>query len=173
MRDCRRWLRGRGVVRQADRDTSGDGEAGEAIERCAGANVIPFFDRWCIESMTFAGRRVLVVEDDFLVSLATTDLLESEGCVIVGPAAHLAEALRLAQSESLDAGVLDIDLAGEMVWPVAEALHRRQIPFLFLSAFPPLNTMPVLLAGAPYLEKPLQPARMLYCLNVMWGSNVL
>ena len=118
--------------------------------------------------MTFAGRRVLVVEDDFLVSLATTDLLESEGCVIVGPAAHLAEALRLAQSESLDAGVLDIDIAGEMVWPVAEALHRRQIPFLFLSAFPQLNTMPLLLARAPYLEKPLQPARLLHFLTVIW-----
>lgn len=73
-----------------------------------------------VEHMTFAGRRVLVVEDDFLVSLATTDLLESTGCVIVGPAARIAAALRFARTESLDAAVLDVDIVGEMVWPVAE-----------------------------------------------------
>jgi DNA-binding NarL/FixJ family response regulator len=58
--------------------------------------------------MTFAGRRVLVVEDEFLVSLTTIDLLESIGCEIVGPATRLAAAVQLAQSESLDAAVLNV-----------------------------------------------------------------
>lgn len=87
--------------------------------------------------MTFAGRRVLVVEDDFLVSLMTTDPLERLGCVIVGPAVRIAPALQLAQTEPLDAAVLDIDIAGEMVWPVADELHRRNIPFLFPFSLPP------------------------------------
>jgi hypothetical protein len=52
--------------------------------------------------MTFNGRRVLVVEGDFLVSLATTDLLKSFGCESIGPAASLAAAVQLAQSEALD-----------------------------------------------------------------------
>ena len=89
--------------------------------------------------MTFAGRRVLVVEDDFLVSLTTVDFLESIGCEVVGPAARIAVAVRLAQSESVDAAVLDINIAGDMVWPVAEVLRRRGVPFIFLSAHPRLS----------------------------------
>ena len=65
--------------------------------------------------MTFVGRRVLVVEDDFLVSLMTVDFLQSIGCEVVGPAVRLPAALQLAQSESLDAALLDINLAGDMV----------------------------------------------------------
>jgi DNA-binding NarL/FixJ family response regulator len=72
--------------------------------------------------VTFVGRRVLVVEDDFLVSLTTGDFLERLGCEVVGPAARIAAAVRLAQSELLDAAVLDINIAGDMVWPVAEEL---------------------------------------------------
>jgi DNA-binding response OmpR family regulator len=89
--------------------------------------------------VTFAGRRVLVVEDDFLVSLTTVDFLESIGCEVVGPAARIAVAVRLAQSESVDAAVLDINIAGDMVWPVAEVLRRRGVPFIFLSAHPRLS----------------------------------
>jgi DNA-binding NarL/FixJ family response regulator len=62
--------------------------------------------------MTFVGRRVLVVEDQFLVSLLTIDTLESVGCEIVGPAARIADAAQLAQSESLDAAVLDVNVGG-------------------------------------------------------------
>jgi hypothetical protein len=51
--------------------------------------------------VTFAGRRVLVVEDDFLVSLTTVEILESLGCEVVGPAARLAVAFELALSELL------------------------------------------------------------------------
>jgi DNA-binding response OmpR family regulator len=68
--------------------------------------------------VTFVGRRLLVVEDDFLVSLMTVDFLESIGCEVIGPAARLAAAVRLTQSESLDAAVLDINIAGDMIWPV-------------------------------------------------------
>jgi CheY-like chemotaxis protein len=56
-----------------------------------------------------------VVEDNFLVSLMTVDFLESIGCEVVGPAIRLPAALQLAQSESLDATMLDINIAGDMV----------------------------------------------------------
>src|SRR5665213_1154951 len=106
--------------------------------------------------MTFAGRRVLVVEDEFLVSLTTTDFLEDIGCEVVGPAASLAAAIRLAESEPLDAAVLDINIAGDMIWPVAEELRRRDVPFLFLSEYTQFTAIPVLFAAAPRLEKPLE-----------------
>ena len=121
--------------------------------------------------MTFVGRRVLVVEDEFLVSLTTIDLLESIGCEIVGPTARLAAAVQLAQSESLDAAVLDINIAGDMVWPVAEELRRRGVPFLFLSTYPQQNVIPVLFASAPRLEKPLEQNRLLRHLSAIWGAS--
>jgi AmiR/NasT family two-component response regulator len=62
--------------------------------------------------MVAIGRRVLVVEDEFLAALTTVDFLESIGCEVVGPAARLSPALELAQSEALDAAVLDINIAG-------------------------------------------------------------
>jgi DNA-binding response OmpR family regulator len=112
-----------------------------------------------------------VVEDDFLVSLATVDFLESLGCEVVGPAARLAAAFELAQSESLDAALLDINIAGDMVWPVAEVLRRRAIPFIFLSAHSRLSEVPMLLAAAPRLEKPLEQNRLLRQLSAIWNAS--
>ena len=118
--------------------------------------------------MAFTGRRVLVVEDEYLVSLATTDLLESVGCVILGPEARLAKAVRSAESEALDAAVLDIDVAGELVWPVADALLRRSVPFLFLSAYAHQDVVPARFAAVLRLDKPLEKDRLLRCLDTMW-----
>jgi DNA-binding response OmpR family regulator len=120
--------------------------------------------------MTFLGRRILVVEDEFLVSLTTIDLLENIGCEIVGPAARLAAAVQLAQSESLDAAVLDINIAGEMIWPVAEELQRRGVPFLFFSAYPQ-SVVPALFATRPRLDKPLDKNRLLTDLSAIWGVS--
>jgi CheY-like chemotaxis protein len=113
----------------------------------------------------------LVVEDDFLVSLATVDFLESLGCEVVGPAARVAAAFGLAQSESLDAAVLDINIAGDMVWPVAEVLGRRAIPLIFLSAHSRLSEIPILLAAVPRLEKPLEENRLLRHLSAIWDAS--
>ena len=121
--------------------------------------------------MTFDGRRVLVVEDEFLVSLATTDLLESVGCEVVGPAARLAAAIQLAQSESLDAAVLEIDVAGEPIWPVAAELQQRGVPFLFLSVHVPLTIFPPRFTAAPRLHKPLVQQRLLGHLSAIWGVS--
>lgn len=118
--------------------------------------------------MTFAGRRILLVEDDFLVALDTIELLEGTGCLVVGPAASLTAALELARSEPLDAAVLDINVAGEMIWPVAEGLERRGVPFLFLSAYVGQNVIPAPFASVPRLGKPAEKSRLLSGLAAMW-----
>ena len=82
-----------------------------------------------------AGLRVLVVEDEMLVSLLIEDLLADEHCVLVGPFDRLADALAAARSEPLDLAVLDVNVAGLKVYPVAEVLAARGIPFLFLSGY--------------------------------------
>ncbi len=119
--------------------------------------------------MDFAGRRILLVEDDFLVALGAADLLEGAGCEVVGPAASLAAALHLIQSKSIDAAILDVNIAGQMVWPVAEELQRRGVPFLFLSAYPEAGIVPRLFAGTSRLEKPFDERELLHHLAVMCG----
>ncbi len=81
------------------------------------------------------GRRVLVVEDELLVAMLVETALEDERCIIVGPCDTVSDALRAAQTEKLDLAVLDVNLAGEMVFPVAEVLTERGIPFLLLSGY--------------------------------------
>jgi DNA-binding response OmpR family regulator len=120
--------------------------------------------------MTFLGRRVLVVEDEFLVSLLTIDTLESVGCEIVGPAAQIAEAAKLAQSESLDAAILDVNVGGELIWPVAKELQRRSVPFLFLSATNQLTVFPPPFAAVPRLDKPMEKNLLLRHLSAMWDA---
>jgi len=74
------------------------------------------------------GVKVLVVEDEYLVATMMEDMLESAGCVVAGPIPRLAQALDAASSEVCDVAVLDINLAGERVYPVADILAQRGVP---------------------------------------------
>ncbi len=110
-----------------------------------------------------AGKRVLVVEDEMLVSLLVEDMLADAGCVVIGPFARLPAALTAARVEAVDVALLDVNVAGEMVFPVAYALEERGIPFLFVTgygqaALPP--NRPLWRACA----KPFQPQHLTECL---------
>lgn len=83
----------------------------------------------------FAGKRVLVVEDELLVALMIEDFLSDLGCCTVGPFGDVPAALHAARTAPIDLAVLDVNLDGERVYPVAEALAARGIPFLFLSGY--------------------------------------
>ena len=121
--------------------------------------------------MAFSQRRVLVVEDEFLAALTTVDLLESIGCEVVGPASRLAEALGLALSEPLDAAVLDINIAGELIWPVARALQRRSVPCVFLSAYSKMDLIPAPFDTCLCLSKPLEQRRLAGHLGGLWDTS--
>lgn len=82
-----------------------------------------------------SGRRILVVEDEALVAVMVADMLEELGAIIVGPAGTLEEGLALAQEAEIDAAVLDVNLRGERVDPVAEALASRGIGFIFATGY--------------------------------------
>lgn len=81
------------------------------------------------------GKRVLIVEDEMLVAILIEDFLADLGCTTVGPCGSVAIALDAARTEVFDLAVLDVNLGGEMVYPVAELLAERHIPFLFLSGY--------------------------------------
>ena len=81
------------------------------------------------------GLRILVVEDEAAISLLLEDMLLDFGCEVVGPAARLAAALDIAQRETLDLAILDVNVAGEPVYPVVEALEARKVPFVFSTGY--------------------------------------
>jgi CheY-like chemotaxis protein len=84
--------------------------------------------------------RVLVVEDEALIALAISQDLASLGWDIVGPAATVAEAQALVRGAALpDAAVLDVNLSGELVYPLAEWLQSQHVPLVFCSGYEQLD----------------------------------
>jgi two-component SAPR family response regulator len=82
-----------------------------------------------------AGCRVLVVEDEALIAFEIEDVLRAIECEIVGPTGKLETALRLAREEKLDLAILDITIRGGKVYPVAELLLTRGVPFVLASGY--------------------------------------
>jgi DNA-binding response OmpR family regulator len=82
-----------------------------------------------------AGRRVLVAEDELLVSMLIEDILAENGCMVVGPFTNVRDAQTAAGSLDIDVAVLDVNLRGEKIYPVAETLSGRGIPFFLLSGY--------------------------------------
>src|SRR6516162_10053799 len=105
-------------------------------------------------------RRILVVEDDFLVATLLAEILDSAGWQVVGPVAHLAAALDAAASGGFDAAVLDINLGHQTVYPVAKVLDARRVPFLFVTACG-REALPPLFCGRPHLGKPFAPGELI------------
>jgi CheY-like chemotaxis protein len=101
------------------------------------------------------GLRVLIVEDDYLVSLLLEDMLTDLGHRIIGPASELANALELAQREEMDVAVLDINLRGAETYPIAAALTERAIPFIFATGYG-RHSLREPYGDAPLLKKPFQ-----------------
>ena len=104
--------------------------------------------------------RVLLVEDEFLLSSLLAQDLRAAGFEIVGPCPSLATALQAAGHENFDAAILDINLRGELVYPAAEKLAERAIPFVFLSGYAMAN-MPERFRGYPRIAKPAPPGTVL------------
>ena len=102
-----------------------------------------------------AGKRILVVEDEMIVAMLIEDILTDAGATVVGPAARVAKALDLIGAETLDAALLDVNLAGENTAPVAEELRRRGIPFAFATGYGQAG-VPQGFADQPLLQKPFQ-----------------
>jgi DNA-binding response OmpR family regulator len=103
------------------------------------------------------GLRILVVEDEALVSMLVEEELLDAGALVIGPACSLDEALRLTETAVADGGlsaaVLDINLAGVAVWPVADRLAALGVPFVLSTGYDD-NRNPSLHAAAPRLVKP-------------------
>ena len=102
------------------------------------------------------GRRVLVVEDEMMIAMLVEDMLSDLGCDVVGPAHGLESALKLASEElNLDAALLDVNLAGQPVFAVADALRAKGVPAIFSTGYGEAGLRDVD-AGAQVLQKPFR-----------------
>ncbi len=106
-----------------------------------------------IDAAMSAGARILLVEDDTMIAVLIESLLLGLGYVVVGPASRLDRALSLARDEPLNGAILDVNIRGGTVFPVAELLRARQIPFILASGYGDW-ALPADLQGQARLTKP-------------------
>lgn len=109
-------------------------------------------------SQSLQGRRILVVEDEPLVALLLEAMFEDMGCVLVGPFAAVSQALEsLDRGVNADAALLDVNVSGEVVFPVAERLKAQGVPFVFCTGYGEAG-LPDVWRGNPTLQKPFTEA---------------
>lgn len=102
-----------------------------------------------------AGRRILVTEDEFLFADDISSSLARLGVRTIGPAATVGRALHLIDhSDKVDGAILDINLRGDMVFPIADALKGRDIPFLFATGYDE-SVIPPRHRDVPVWKKPI------------------
>jgi DNA-binding response OmpR family regulator len=107
------------------------------------------------------GSRILIVEDEYLLADDLCHALTEAGAEVLGPIASVDEATAyIAGEPSIDAAVLDVNLRGDMVFPVADALLERNIPFAFATGYDGW-ALPDRFAGAPRVEKPFKGHKVL------------
>lgn len=103
--------------------------------------------------------RILVVEDEAMISMLIEDMLVEIGHDIVGPATKLDQALIHALQADIDVGLLDINVKGQVVFPVADVLEFRGIPFIFATGYGH-QALPERFRGRPTLSKPFSLAAL-------------
>src|SRR5476649_920932 len=109
---------------------------------------------------SFSGRRVLLVEDEMIVAWLLTEMLADLGFTVVGPAVSVNQALAMIDAEAIDMAVLDVNLNGQMSYPIADALAARGVPFVFSTGYD-RDRLPDDYRNFPVLQKPFRRSELL------------
>ena len=112
------------------------------------------------DAIDLHGLSILVVEDTALVADLVADVLQDAGCRVVGPVARLDQGLALARTTELTGALLDVNLAGEQCFPIADALAERGVPFAFLTGYGE-QMLPDRYRDTPRLTKPFDLGELL------------
>jgi DNA-binding response OmpR family regulator len=104
-----------------------------------------------------AGSRtsILLVEDEVMIRMMVADMLEELGYTISGEAGDIDEGVRLVQAIDFDIAILDVNVNGRVITPVAEAVHMRGLPFVFATGYG-AQGLPEKFRDRPTLQKPFQ-----------------
>jgi CheY-like chemotaxis protein len=116
------------------------------------------------------GRRILVIEDEAMVSMLIEDALIDMGCVVVAFASRFDDGLAKARTLAFDAAILDVNLAGERSFGIADALRQRKLPFVFATGYG-MGSIPEPLRNAPILQKPFSPPELERALLAALGNG--
>ncbi len=116
------------------------------------------------------GRRILVVEDEFLIRMLLEDMLDELGYGVAAAAGRVDEAADMAKSGEYDLAILDVNLDGEDVYPVAEILNQRGVPFLFVTGYGGRG-LPEPYRSRPTLQKPFQIEDLSRTLGAFFGPE--
>jgi len=108
---------------------------------------------------SLADKRLLVVEDELLVSMLVKSMLDDFGAAVVGPCGRLADGLAAAKTERFDGAILDLNLAGESAYPLADQLMARGVPFVFITGYQ-RDSLDRRYANVPVLQKPIDSAAL-------------
>jgi CheY-like chemotaxis protein len=103
--------------------------------------------------------RVLVVEDEYLIRMLLEDMLADLGYEVAAAVGTIAEASDLAASGDFNAAILDVNLDGKEIFPVADILAKRGLPFVFVTGYGE-GSLPDAYRGRPALQKPFQADRL-------------
>ena len=117
------------------------------------------------------GLAILVAEDDYMIAAMMEDELAGAGARVIGPVPSLQFALDMIEgTPRIDAAVLDINMQGETIFPVADALRERGIPFLFSTGYDP-SVIPARFKGVVRCEKPVVRGAMTRALTTLVGQS--
>ncbi|MDQ2080627.1 response regulator [Xanthobacteraceae bacterium Astr-EGSB] len=112
---------------------------------------------------------VLVVEDELMIRMLLEDMLTDSGYEVVASAGRLDDALQFAREADFDLAILDVNLAGQSVAPVAEILEQRGLPFVFATGYGERG-LPEEHRGKPTLQKPFQQENLTHILARLAGG---
>jgi CheY-like chemotaxis protein len=122
--------------------------------------------------VALTGTRVLLVEDEGVIVMLVARMLESAGCTVVGVAARVNDALDKVANLIFDVALLDVNLAGNVTYPVADALRARGIPFVFATGYGSA-ALKAELRGAPVLSKPYVIEQLIAALTQALGKQAV
>jgi CheY-like chemotaxis protein len=123
-----------------------------------------------VSALTLAGARVLVVEDDYVVADALRFLIEGFGGRVTAIVPSVERAREAIAAEPVDVAVLDINLHGVSVAPLADHLRVHDVPFVFLTGYGDADMLPEHLRDRPRLSKPVQPDPLIRALIDLLGQ---
>jgi CheY-like chemotaxis protein len=114
-------------------------------------------------------RRVLVVEDEYLIRMLLEDMLDELGYGVAAAVGTISEARQFATDGEFNAAILDVNLDGQQIYPVAEILAKRGLPFVFVTGYGE-RSLPDPYRDRPALQKPFQAEQLKAVLDGMLAA---